>query len=59
MVAELNARAPQFDVKEESPLTYELDDGVDADDRIITGRIDPVTKEFEIVKLVNAKEKYN
>lgn len=59
MVAELNAKAPQFDVKEEAPLTYELDDGVDAKDRIVTGRIDPVTNEFETVKLVNAREKYN
>lgn len=57
MIAELNAIAPKLDVENHAPYTYEIVPP-NTTDGVISGRFDEETKEFEIVKLINAKEKY-
>ena len=58
MVAELNAIAPKLDMSSHSPITY-IKTTTDADGELLAGDYDEDTKELKIIKLTNAKEKYN
>lgn len=60
MVAELNAIAPKLDMQQHDPVTYvKNNSNLDPKDGILAGKYDKDTKNLEIVRLVNATEKYN
>ena len=60
MVAELNAIAPKLDMQQHDPVTYvKNNSNLDPEDGILAGKYDKDTKNLEIVRLVNATEKYN
>lgn len=60
MVAELNAIAPKLDMQQHKPITYVKNNSeLEPKDGILVGKYNEDTKNLEIVRLVNATEKYN
>lgn len=59
MIAELNALAPKLDMQQHSPITFVRQGESNEDEGILAGNFNEDTKELEVVKLINAKERYN